>query len=469
MQAIKGNQRLCVRQAFIVCDPRDRSRHRTTGPWDLNWNRTLEWKTIGEPLNGMIPILEEWEINRPCIELGRDGLLEEFARLGVQNMYLLLNKKFGEMWLDFFVTKEGRHVFGTAYAWLISQVRPSIDRTSLETTRIMYQNAPAEFQNSLTTSLDVPGEALMRIDTYTSTHTLLLPSITTNPISGCKLIKYALNAWPRRIWDVCSNRVMSFKFLYDYITPYDGNIKVSKNFWAVSHSWTSDMELTWSEVNCYEWPIPLPRDVTLAQIRKRLLELGAQYCWLDVVCLRQALPARLTNPVLQSVHEYPERNPLPEEQVWSAIEERSQGSHEERKLELEKWRQDWENRIAEAEDKRQLEWELDVPTIGIIYRKAEVVVYYLNGLMREFERDSLDCSLCGKALSLSFNSHHQNPMCLTAPLPGSILDLHSADERHWFNRAWTVQEARWEKMIPGFDIKKVSPYVCQPGYLLIGC
>jgi len=54
----------------------------------------------------------------------------------------------------------------------------------------------------------------------------------------------------------------------------------------------------------------------------------------------------------------------------------------------------WSNGIAEADYTSRLGWELGVPTIGVIYRKAKFVVSYLNGLMRDFERESLDCSLC---------------------------------------------------------------------------
>ena len=77
--------------------------------------------------------------------------------------------------------------------------------------------------------------------------------------------------------------------------------------------------------------------------------------------------------------------------------------------------------------------------------------------MREFEKGSLGCSLCGESYL------DKNRFCLSAPLPGSA--LHSKDERHWFNRAWTVQEARRGRMIPGFDVKEVSLYVL----LLIPC
>ena len=55
----------------------------------------------------------------------------------------------------------------------------------------------------------------------------------------------------------------------------------------VSHSWTEDMSPMDSPVNAHEWPIPLPHGVTLEVVHNELLNLGAQYVWLNVVCLRQ--------------------------------------------------------------------------------------------------------------------------------------------------------------------------------------
>ena len=103
-------------------------------------------------------ILEEWECNRQCSQLGRDGLLKEFARLGVRNFHPLLDTEFGQLWMDFFVTKEGRHDFGKAYAWLLSRIQPIILRSTWGAKFMLRKNTPVEFLTSFTTSVDVPCE-----------------------------------------------------------------------------------------------------------------------------------------------------------------------------------------------------------------------------------------------------------------------------------------------------------------------
>ncbi|KAG7451706.1 uncharacterized protein BT62DRAFT_999382 [Guyanagaster necrorhizus] len=77
-----------------------------------------------------------------------------------------------------------------------------------------------------------------------------------------------------------------------------------------------------------EMPVPIPKDANLNLIRIEMLNLGAEYVWLDVLCLRQ--------------------------------------------------------RGRSRKDLREEEWELDVPTIGHVYRVAKRVVYYFNGMGRPF-------------------------------------------------------------------------------------
>ncbi len=82
-------------------------------------------------------------------------------------------------------------------------------------------------------------------------------------------------------------------------------------------------------INAYEWPVPMPKDANLDLIRIEMLNLGAEYVWLDVLCLRQ-----------------------------------EGGKNEHLRLE---------------------EWKLDVPTIGWVYawaRHVTNVVCYFNGLGR---------------------------------------------------------------------------------------
>ncbi|KAF8427762.1 hypothetical protein EV426DRAFT_571779 [Tirmania nivea] len=52
-------------------------------------------------------------------------------------------------------------------------------------------------------------------------------------------------------------------------------------------------------VNCRTWPIPMPRDVEIEDIRQELLPRNIRFAWLDILCLRQGmgedqLPPNLT-------------------------------------------------------------------------------------------------------------------------------------------------------------------------------
>ncbi|PBK94080.1 hypothetical protein ARMGADRAFT_1079553 [Armillaria gallica] len=122
---------------------------------------------------------------------------------------------------------------------------------------------------------------------------------------------------PRRVWDLCANRVVPWHWRHPGKYP-----------WAISHAWMDAEERmdVWTPINGYQWPVPIPKDANLDLIRIEMLNLGAYYVWLDVLCLRQP------------------------------------GGRDEH-LRLE-------------------EWKIDVPTIGAMYRKAWKVVYYFSGLGR---------------------------------------------------------------------------------------
>ena len=144
---------------------------------------------------------------------------------------------------------------------------------------------------------------------------------------------------PRRVWDLYSNRVLDFWVLLTTDMP--------KNLWAVSHSWVEDKErkLVRTRINGYEWAIPIPHDVELDQVRIELLNLGAEYVWLDVLCLRQQVDEKTRQRL-----------------GWDF--------------------DTWHN----IEVLRQEEWRLDVPTIGHVFRckPSQVVITYFSGLGRPF-------------------------------------------------------------------------------------
>jgi len=160
--------------------------------------------------------------------------------------------------------------------------------------------------------------------------------------TGQELIKSPYRIMPRRIWDLKSNRVVEFQMLHsDFLAreyQSGGIIDVEKAppppFWAITHSWTNEMSPVTTSINQYQWPTPLPRDLDLEHgVRRELLNKGAEYVWLDVLCLRQD---------------------------------------------------------STANDTKHDEWRLDVPTIGNIYRAAVGIARYFNGLGQPFSTTGWD-------------------------------------------------------------------------------
>ncbi|KAJ7634782.1 hypothetical protein FB45DRAFT_909844 [Roridomyces roridus] len=143
---------------------------------------------------------------------------------------------------------------------------------------------------------------------------------------------------PRRVWDLYSNRVLP---IWAFKTEFEGAEadadRVGRLF-AVSHAWMypAQRQDILTRINGGKWPVPLPKDSSLDDIRIELLNTGAEYAWLDVLCLRQ-----------------------------------KGGAESEEAL-------------------RAKEWEVDVPTIGFVYAKCQNVVIYLNGLGRPFEETDSD-------------------------------------------------------------------------------
>ncbi|KAK0457558.1 uncharacterized protein EV420DRAFT_1271394 [Desarmillaria tabescens] len=135
------------------------------------------------------------------------------------------------------------------------------------------------------------------------------------------------DAPPRRVWDLVANRVV----------PWWASRKYP---WGISHAWVdeNDLKREMTPINGYEWPVPMPKDADLNLIRIEMLRLGAEYIWLDVLCLRQ----------------------------------KGQGENPRGKRSQEEW--------DRREALRREEWKVDLPTIGWIYHKAEKVVCYFSGL-----------------------------------------------------------------------------------------
>ena len=164
-------------------------------------------------------------------------------------------------------------------------------------------------------------------------HSTFLKAVTTDDSNAPQqLIISPYSIMPRRIWDLKSNRVVDFRMLH----AAQPTIVKAPTFWAVTHSWTMDMSPIETAVNQHQWPVPIPRDISLDYLRSELLALGAEYVWIDVVCLRQR------------------------------------------------------SEVDFLERLRQEEWKLDVPTIGNIYRAAAHIVRYFNGLGIRFNNNGWD-------------------------------------------------------------------------------
>lgn len=129
---------------------------------------------------------------------------------------------------------------------------------------------------------------------------------------------------PRRVWDLWSNRVVPHWIMSSHL--------ITPDLWAVSHSWMSldKRRDILTNINGRKWPVPIPTDASLECVRIELLNLGAEYVWLDVLCLRQ----------------------------YGGVEEYLRAD----------------------------EWKLDVPTIGRVYHagRNRNTVCYFSGLGRPF-------------------------------------------------------------------------------------
>ncbi|KAK0433757.1 hypothetical protein EV421DRAFT_1994036 [Armillaria borealis] len=144
---------------------------------------------------------------------------------------------------------------------------------------------------------------------------------------------------PRRVWDLFSNRVVPWWVVRQYLLP-------------ISHAWMKEEDRmdVHMPINGCEWPVPMPKDANLDLICIEMLNLGAEYVWLDVLCLRQ---------------------------VGGCVEE----------------------------------WKLDVPTIGRVYMVAySGVVSYFSGLGHPFslKEDDLESDRCWfrRAWTMQEVQHH---------------------------------------------------------------
>ena len=91
----------------------------------------------------------------------------------------------------------------------------------------------------------------------------------------------------RRIWDICANRIIPMSW-------FQGNAPLSNPYPPpgiahISHDWVANTEIknVLTKVNGCTWPVPIPKDIEIEDIRNGMLRLNMKYVWLDVLCLRQ--------------------------------------------------------------------------------------------------------------------------------------------------------------------------------------
>ncbi len=91
-----------------------------------------------------------------------------------------------------------------------------------------------------------------------------------------QITEKGLRTAPRRVWDLFSNRVVPWWVALH--TP-----------WGISHAWLdiSHRKNVLTPINGHEWPMPIPEVANLDLVRIEVLNLRAEYAWLDVLCLRQ--------------------------------------------------------------------------------------------------------------------------------------------------------------------------------------
>ncbi|PBK79864.1 hypothetical protein ARMGADRAFT_1003536 [Armillaria gallica] len=229
---------------------------------------------------GSMPVIPSSLADTPSASLGVDGLLKTLnSTLGTQYD---LTPSLTSL-LEAYTSKD--YDFGTIYGYL----RP-----------IWFDCDLKDVEDSLRTS-----EAM---DLRIRQEALVDGQITSK----------GLFMAPRRVWDLFSNRVVPWWVALH--TP-----------WGISHAWldASRRKNVLTPINGHQWPVPIPEDVNLDLVRIEMLNHGAEYAWLDVLCLRQ------------------------------------EGGRD--------------------EDLRAGEWMLDVPNIGNAYILEKVVCYF-NGLGRPLER-----------------------------------------------------------------------------------
>ncbi|SJL15008.1 uncharacterized protein ARMOST_18489 [Armillaria ostoyae] len=238
---------------------------------------------------GRKPVISSSLADIPCATLGVQGVLDKLKdTLGTSHT---LDTRSLSSVLEDYILKN--YDFGTAYGRL-RQVWNRNDDSNIQDELLRHEENDREMRQKA-----LVGNWI--VDTY-------LP--------------------PRHVWDLYSNRVVPWWNVGIWPQP-------------ISHAWVDEKDRVdvWTPINGKEWPVPIPKGASPNQIRIEMLNLGAEYTWLDVVCLRQ--------------------------------------------------------KGGQREDLRAEEWKLDVPTIGRVYSMGKVVIYASGlGLPLSLKEGDLDSDRC---------------------------------------------------------------------------
>ncbi len=157
---------------------------------------------------------------------------------------------------------KGNYDFGTAYALL----RP-----------VWYTMNPSNIQHELRRREEKDRERRQKA------------------LVGNRIVEPRLR--PRRVWDLWSNRVVPSWITRtdddddddDYTAWYPFGTDDVERLTPISHAWVDEKDRVdvRTPINGKEWPVPIPKDADLNLIRIEMLNLGVEYTWLDVLCLRQ--------------------------------------------------------------------------------------------------------------------------------------------------------------------------------------
>ncbi|SJL16591.1 uncharacterized protein ARMOST_20117 [Armillaria ostoyae] len=255
---------------------------------------------------GRKPVISSALANTPCAELGIDGVLGNLNEI-LDTSYSVNTFFSRDVFLKLVETPARQNL--TPLRWILEP----------------YTKENYDF-----------GTAYAQLRRYWFDVTCMENNLCTREVADYDMRRKALvddriNRWnvpPRRVWDLFANRVVPYWVADRDMPSIDKPTRgILERPWGISHAWMSDEERVdvWTPINGYDWPVPIPKDAKLELIRIEMLNLGAEYAWLDVLCLRQA---------------------------------GGQGEH----LRVE-------------------EWKLDVPTIGWVYRDTSVMCYF-SGLGR---------------------------------------------------------------------------------------